>query len=121
MSITNNIKSDTITPLPILSLSCAIFVQISECLLLEILFPFLVFMIEDFGYSHQQQGYYTGLLAASFCSAQFCTSMLWGQLSDKYGRKTAIIAGTLGSMIGLVIFGTAKTYMQGIFVLYNTL
>ena len=114
MTQLKDIKANIIAPLPILSLSCAILVQISECLLLEILFPFLVFMIEDFGYSHQQQGYYTGLLAASFCSAQFCTSMLWCRFSDYYGRKTAIIAGTLGSIIGLAIFGTAKTYSQGI-------
>ena len=74
------------------------------------LFPFVAFMVEDLGYGGSQLGYYAGGLAASFCGAQFCSSILWGMFSDKYGRKPAIAIGTLGAAVGMVIFGSATNY-----------
>jgi MFS family permease len=60
-------------------------------------------------------GYHVGALAASFCGAQFFSSVLWGKISDKYGRKPAIIIGTFGTIFGMLIFGTAKSYGQAVF------
>ncbi len=80
---------------------------------MDLLFPFLAFMVEDMGYTGERLGYHAGLLAASFCGAQFCTSVPWGMISDRYGRKIAIILGTLGAGIGMFIFGFSKTYAQG--------
>ena len=80
---------------------------------MDLLFPFLAFMVEDMGYTGEALGYHAGILAASFCGAQFCTSVLWGVISDRYGRKAAIVAGTLGSGLGMLIFGFAKTFPQG--------
>ena len=74
------------------------------------LFPFVAFMVEDLGYGGTQLGYYAGGLAASFCGAQFCSSILWGMFSDKYGRKPAIAIGTLGAAVGMLIFGSATNY-----------
>jgi MFS family permease len=80
----------------------------------NVLFPFLAFMIEDLGYSGHRLGYYAGGLAAAFCGAQFCSSILWGMISDKYGRKVAIVVGTFGTAIGMFVFGSARTYIQAI-------
>ena len=74
------------------------------------LFPFVAFMVEDLGYRGSKLGYYVGGLAASFCGAQFCSSILWGVFSDKYGRKPAIAIGTLGAAVGMLIFGFATNY-----------
>jgi MFS family permease len=71
-------------------------------------------MVEDLGYGGEKLGYYAGGLAASFCGAQFCSSIVWGIISDKYGRKPAIILGTIGAGIGMVIYGSAKTYTQAV-------
>ena len=51
---------------------------------------------------------------ASFCGAQFCSSIIWGRISDAYGRKPAVIAGTLGAAVGMLVFGFAKTYTQAV-------
>ena len=67
-------------------------------------------MVEDLGYGGSKLGYYAGGLAASFCGAQFCSSILWGLFSDKYGRKPAIAIGTLGAAVGMLIFGSATNY-----------
>lgn len=40
--------------------------------------------------------------------------MLWGIISDKYGRKFALLTGVFGAAIGMAIFGSAKTYSQAI-------
>lgn len=71
-------------------------------------------MVEDLGYSGHRLGYYAGGLAASFCGAQFISSMSWGIFSDKYGRKPAVVIGTLGAAVGMFIFGSAKTYTQAV-------
>eukprot|EP01034_Spumella_vulgaris_P024805 gene24805-31186_t len=71
-------------------------------------------MVEDLGHGGASLGYYAGGLAAAFCGAQFCSSILWGWFSDKYGRKPAVILGTLGAAVGIVTFGTARTYSQAI-------
>jgi MFS family permease len=65
------------------------------------------------GYRRERLGVYTGVLAASFCSAQFLSSLPWSWVSDKYGRKAALISGLLGSAVGMAIFGTSTTYAQG--------
>lgn len=83
------------------------------CNTVDLLFPFLAFMIEDMGYTGEALGYHAGILAASFCGAQFCTSVAWGMISDRYGRKFAIVLGTLGAGLGMLIFGFAKTFPQG--------
>jgi MFS family permease len=35
-------------------------------------------------------------------------------ISDKYGRKPAILIGTFGAAIGMLVLGLAKTYTQAI-------
>ncbi len=49
------------------------------------------------------------MMAATFSGAQFCSSILWGIISDRYGRKAAIVYGVVGAAAGMAIFGSAKT------------
>jgi MFS family permease len=70
-------------------------------------------MIEDMGYTGEQLGYHAGILGAAFCGAQFCTSVLWGVISDRFGRKPAIIVGTAGAGLGMLVFGFAKSFPIG--------
>jgi MFS family permease len=71
-------------------------------------------MVEDFGHSGASLGYYAGGLAGAFCAAQFCSSVLWGWVSDKFGRKPAVFLGTLGTALGMIVFGTSRTYGQAV-------
>lgn len=105
---------DTMTPLPTAQIISVIMIQLSEAVNINILFPFVAFMVEDMGYRGKELGVYAGGLAAAFCAAQFCSSIAWGKFSDMYGRKLAIILGTIGAAIGMLVFGTSKTYTQAI-------
>lgn len=88
--------------------------QLCEATNINVLFPFLAFMVEHFGYGGHQLGYYAGFLAASFCGAQLTSSIFWGMISDKYGRKPAVVFGTFGAGIGMLVFGMATTYKQAV-------
>jgi MFS family permease len=100
-----------------------------------VLFPFMAFMVEDFGYTGERmvqlllavfcfvfivysmnlvQGKYVGLLGASFCGAQFFSSVYWGKFSDDYGRKPAVLVGTFGTIFGMLLFGLASSYPQAV-------
>ena len=48
---------------------------LSEPISLTILFPFVYFMVVDFGFLENEVGYYVGLIASSFSLAQFCSAM----------------------------------------------
>jgi MFS family permease len=51
----------------------------------------------------------TGLLVAAFPVGQMITSMLWGRLSDEYGRRPAILLGLAVSVIANVAFGFSRS------------
>lgn len=102
------------TPLPVSQVIGSMLIQMCEAANVNVLFPFLAFMVEDFGYRGEKLGYYAGGLAAAFCAAQFCSSVPWGLFSDYFGRKPAVIFGTLGAGVGMMVFGLAKTFPQAV-------
>ncbi|CAL9230207.1 unnamed protein product, partial [Arabidopsis halleri] len=59
------------------------------------LYPFLYYM--DFGVAKTERdiGFYTGFVACSFMLGRALTSVSWGIVSDRYGRKPIIIVGTV--------------------------
>jgi multidrug resistance protein len=50
-----------------------------------------------------------GLLTASFPIAQLLASPVWGRVSDRYGRRPALLAGLAASAVAYVIFGLAQS------------
>lgn len=56
-----------------------------------------------------------GLLMAVFSLLQFVFSPLWGQLSDRWGRRPIILISVLGSSVSHLWFGFADT-LTGLFL-----
>ncbi|CAM9383191.1 unnamed protein product, partial [Ectocarpus fasciculatus] len=102
------------TPLPLGQVMTVFMVQLCEGININVLFPFVAFMVEDFGYTGKELGYHVGALAATFCLAQFLSSVPWGALSDRVGRKPPVVLGVLGSAMGMVVLGFSETYGQAI-------
>jgi len=50
-----------------------------------------------------------GFLAASFPVAQLASSPVWGRVSDRYGRRPALLVGLGASAIAYLIFGFADS------------
>ena len=72
-----------------------------------IIIPNLAYYAEDIGATSTE----IGMLLSIYSGMQLLFAPLWGRLSDKHGRKPAILLGLLGNAVALVGFGLAKTYV----------
>lgn len=70
------------------------------------------FMVERFGIAHTKSdiAFYLGLITTSFLASQSLTNPFWGWISDRIGRKPVVLTGTLGTLIGFLLFGFSETY-----------
>lgn len=50
-----------------------------------------------------------GAITASYSVAQLLAAPLWGSVSDRYGRRPALLAGLLASAVAFAIFGFADS------------
>lgn len=68
-------------------------------------------MVQDLqGGDDTDASFYAGLLVSAYAVAEAMTSMGWGMLSDRYGRKPIVLIGLGGVAISSLIFGLAKNY-----------
>lgn len=67
--------------------------------------PLLPFYAEHLG----ANGFELTVIIASFSAAQLLTAPLWGRVSDRYGRRPALLIGLSASVISYVIFAYAST------------
>jgi multidrug resistance protein len=72
---------------------------------LIIIYPLLPFYAEHLGADAAM----VGALIAAFSVAQLVAAPVWGWLSDRYGRRPAILVGLLLSAVAYVIFAFAGT------------
>lgn len=57
-----------------------------------------------------------GIMHASFMGAQFLTAMLWGRIADsaRFGRKTVLLVGLMGTSLSCLGFGFAKGFWSAL-------
>lgn len=80
------------------------------------LFPFLYFMIRDFHIAKREEdiGYYAGYVGSSFMLGRVLTSVFWGIVADRYGRKPVIIIGTITVVIFNTLFGLSVNFWMAV-------
>ncbi|WJX87382.1 hypothetical protein P8452_69584 [Trifolium repens] len=80
------------------------------------LFPFLYFMVRDFHVAKQEAdiSYYAGYVGSSFMLGRSLTSVAWGMVSDRYGRKPVIILGVIAVVIFNTLFGLSTNFWMAI-------
>ncbi|CAH2065493.1 unnamed protein product [Thlaspi arvense] len=95
-----------------------IFVFSISALSISSLFPYLYFMIRDFNIAKEEEdiGFYAGFVASSFMIGRALTSILWGKLADRYGRKPIIMIGTFSVIIFNTLFGLSTSFWVAISV-----
>src|SRR6478752_5563266 len=70
-----------------------------------IVIPVLPLYAEHFGATALQIGWLVGI----FSLAQFFFSPIWGRISDRVGRKPVLLVGLIGTVVGYLLMGSAKT------------
>lgn len=81
------------------------FVAFVDMIGLTMIVPILPFFARDAGASATTVGF----LIAAFSLAQLVVAPVWGRLSDRYGRRPAILAGLMVTAVAYVIFGLARS------------
>ncbi|KAL3696350.1 hypothetical protein R1sor_010426 [Riccia sorocarpa] len=87
-------------------------IVICNALPISSLFPFVYFMVDDFGIAAKKEdiGYYAGALGSVFMFGRFVSSMAWGIFADKYGRRRVFVLGLLSVIVFQMIFGTTSSF-----------
>ena len=67
--------------------------------------PLIPFYATQMGAS----GIHVGLLISAFSVAQLLSAPTWGRVSDRFGRRPAVVSGLLVSAAAYVVFGLATT------------
>ncbi|KAG0032412.1 hypothetical protein BGZ81_010950 [Podila clonocystis] len=62
-------------------------------------------------------GYYAGLLLTGYWGANLCTTLFWGYLSDKYGRKAVLLFGLFMNSLSTIYLGLATCYHDAMWAL----
>ena len=70
-------------------------------------------MVQDIK-GKEDASFYAGLLVSAFAMAEASTTMFWGALSDRHGRKPIVLVALAGTALSSLLFGFAKNYWVAI-------
>ncbi|KAI3419059.1 MFS domain-containing protein [Psidium guajava] len=102
--------------IPYRDLSFIWIVSLCTALPISSLFPFLYFMIRDFHIAKREEdiGFYAGFVGSSFMVGRALTSVFWGVVADRYGRKPVILIGTFSVVILNALFGLSTSFWMAL-------
>ncbi len=78
----------------------------------SMLIPMLPYLVTHFGAS----AFVVGILVATFSFCQFASAPVWGNLSDRIGRKAVLIVSQIGATIGWAMLGLAPNVASALAV-----
>ncbi|CAK8570285.1 unnamed protein product [Lathyrus sativus] len=80
------------------------------------LFPYLYFMIRDFNIAEREEDIsaYAGYLGSAFMFGRSLTSIFWGVVADRYGRKPIVILGVISVIIFNILFGLSTSFWMAV-------
>ena len=73
-------------------------------------------MIESFGVEKIEVAKWAGLTSAVYSLAQCLTAVLWGRLSDVFGRKPTILLGLTFTMFTTLGWGVSTSLSMAIVI-----
>ncbi|KAK1389785.1 protein ZINC INDUCED FACILITATOR-LIKE 1-like [Heracleum sosnowskyi] len=91
-------------------------VVLATALPISSLFPFLYFMVRDFNIAKEEEdiSYYAGYVGSTYMLGRVLTSVFWGWVADRYGRKVVIIFGTFTIVVLNTLFGLSINFWMAI-------
>ena len=90
-------------------LALLVLLNVVDAFHLNIVWPMLPFAVRDFGVAEIDVGFYCGVIGAAAPLGALLSAYQWGRISDRCGRRPALIAGSALSTMSVFVFGTAKS------------
>ena len=84
--------------------------RFSEPIAFTSILAYTFVMVKDLGVAPEDASFYAGLLVSAYAVAEALTSMGWGALSDRVGRKPIVLSGLVGVALSSLIFGLSQSY-----------
>ena len=81
-------------PLPYASVAALYMLLLANAVVTVTPFPFLPFMVADFGYAPEMVGTKAGYIASARFAGNLCTAWLWGRAADRYGTRPCLLVST---------------------------
>ncbi|XP_062092079.1 protein ZINC INDUCED FACILITATOR 1-like [Humulus lupulus] len=91
-------------------------IVVASSLPISSLFPFLYFMVRDLKIAGREEdiAYYAGYVGSAYMLGRALTSVFWGVMADRYGRRPVIIFGTIALIVCNTAFGLSVNYWMAI-------
>jgi len=91
-------------------------INLVTCMPLSSLFPYLYFMIRDLHIAKRVEdiGFYAGFVGAAYMLGRTLTSIIWGILADRIGRKPVIVITIFSMLVFNTLFGLSMHYWMAI-------
>ncbi|KAI3952596.1 hypothetical protein MKW98_015825 [Papaver atlanticum] len=111
-----DIRKETNLGIPYKDLFLVWVVAFTTFLPVSSLFPYLYFLVRDFNIANRQEdiGYYAGCIGCVYMIGRALTSVLWGILADRYGRKPIIILCSSSVIIFNALFGLSRNFLMAV-------
>lgn len=84
--------------------------RFSEPIAFNSILAYTYIMVQDLNGTDVNASFYAGLLVSGYAVAEALTSMMWGAISDRYGRKPVVLFGLCGVALSSLLFGLAGKY-----------
>ncbi|KAJ1375237.1 MFS transporter superfamily, partial [Sesbania bispinosa] len=80
------------------------------------LYPYLYFMVSDFNIAKREEDIstYAGYVGSAYMLGRALTSVLWGIIADRYGRKPIVIMGMITVIIFNTLFGLCTSFWMAV-------
>ena len=95
--------------LPVRQLTILAICRFAEPVALTSVYPYLPEMIESFGVPTDKVAKWAGIASASFSICQGLTAVIWGQMSDRYGRKYLVLLALACIMATSILLGLSTS------------
>lgn len=87
---------------------------ISSALGVTFVFPFIPFQVASFGVEPANLGYYSGLIGSCYMFGRALSSVPWGLIADRYGRKRVIFVSQYAMAVSIMLFGFSNSFFLAI-------
>jgi MFS family permease len=104
-----------VTPLPVRPLVGIFLMNLVLGFQINVIWPFLPFMVDWLRGTSQDSATFVGILTASYFMTQFISSFIWASLATRLGMRRCLMLGLLGVGSTFLCFGLSTTFEAAFF------